>query len=258
MFKNFSYLLIILFSSLINISFSENSIKLLEADAFDKVFQETIENNKKLFLIFFAKNCEYCIYSIKVLKENILPYYEENYDEISFGVVNLDRKTNMWIAYKFNITQIPFIILIENRKMYRFYDPFDEKHVIEFINSEKNVEDSLDIPEDIGFINKMNFFMANLIHKTSQFFQKFGISSDKSNILSLIVLGLCFLYFVYLEHKLLTFIRKIVVGFRNKKYNKNKEENEENKENKEDIIKEEKNNIDKNINKGEKNKEKID
>ena len=229
MYKNILIILIIFFSSLVNISFSANEIKLLQGDEFNKVLKNTIENKSKLFLIFFGNNCQYCIYSIKLLKEKILSYFEED-ENISFGVVNLDRKVNMWIAYRFNVTEIPYIILIENKKMYRFHDTFDEFKVVEFINEEKNVEDALEIPEDAGFFSQMNYYIANIIYKLSHFLQQFGINNDTSNILACVILGIIFLNIVYFEHKLICWVRNIMANFRKK--NKNMDDNQENKDNK--------------------------
>ena len=175
----------------------------------------------------------------------IVPHYE-NDDKISFGVINLDRKSNFWIGLKFNITHIPYIILIEDRKMYLFKEQFEENQVINFINEEKNIEDALDIPEDIGLYKKINFFMANVVQKTSDIFIKWGLSVFWSNVLSFILLILVFIYLVYLEHKLLNSVRKLI-SYCSKL--KNKKDNDIN-------IEENKDNVDKNIK--DKNKTKID
>lgn len=216
-------------------------IKILEGDLFNQELQNIIQSKSKLFLIFFARNCEYCGYSVRVLKERVVPHYEDD-DQVSFGVVNLDRQSNFWIGLKFNITQIPFIILIEDGKMYRFKEQFEESIVVQFINEEKNVEDALDIPEDIGLYKKINFFMAGIIQKTNNIFIKFGFNNFWSNIFSIILLAIFFIYLVYLEHKLLNWIRNIV-NFCLKR-NKKKDNNIENGTNKD----EKKDNIDENKN----------
>jgi len=216
-------------------------IKILEGDLFNQELKNIIQSKSKLFLIFFARNCEYCGYSVRVLKERVVPHYEDD-DHVSFGVVNLDRQSNFWIGLKFNITQIPFIILIEDGKMYRFKEQFDESIVIQFINDEKNVEDALDIPEDIGLYKKLNFFMSGIIQKTNNFFIKFGFNNFWSNTFSIILLAIFFIYLVYLEHKLLNWIRTIVNYClkRNKKKDNNIE-NDANKDEKKDNIDENKN-----------------
>ena len=207
---------------MLNISqVTTKEIKILEGDSFNQELQNIIQTESKLFLIFFARNCDYCGYSVRVLKERVIPHYDDD-DQVSFGVVNLDRQSNFWIGLKFNITQIPFIILIENGKMYRFKKQFEESIVVQFIDEEKNLEDALDIPEDIGLYKKMNFFMAGIIQKISNMFIKFGFNNFLSNTFSIFLLGVFCVYLIHLEHKLLNWIRKItnyILNWRKKKDN---------------------------------------
>ena len=238
MYKNknkFFFLLLIIFT-LISYIFSKE-IKIYEGDTFEQDLKNFIETKTKLFLFFFAKNCEYCSYSVRVLKELVVPHYE-NDNKISFGVINLDRKSNYWIGLKFNITHIPYILLIEDKKMYLFKDQFEERHVIDFINEEKNIEDAIDIPEDIGLYKKINFYMADIIQKTSDIFIKWGLSKFWSYTLSFILLILIFIYLVYLEHKLLNSVRQLISYCSKSKKEKdnnmddNKDNIEENKKDK--------------------------
>ena len=226
--KNKFFFLLLTTITLISYIFSKE-IKIYESDTFEQDLKNFIETKTKLFLIFFAKNCEYCGYSVRVLKELVVPHYENN-DKISFGVINLDRKSNFWIGLKFNITHIPYILLIEDKKMYLFKDQFEERHVIDFINEEKNIEDAIDIPEDIGLYKKINFYMADIIQKTSDIFIKWGLSKFLSYTLSLILLILIFIYLVYLEHKLLNSVRQLI-SYCSKSKKKNDNHIDDNKDN---------------------------
>ena len=248
MYKNknnnkFFFLLLIIFTFIPYISLKE--IKIYEGETFEQDLKNFIETKTKLFLIFFAKNCDYCGYSVRVLKELVVPHYE-NDNKISFGVINLDRSSNFWIGLKFNITHIPYIILIEDKKMYLFKEQFEEKQVIDFINEEKNIEDALDIPEDVGLYKKINFYMADVIQKTSNIFIKWGLSKFWSNAIAFILMILGFIYLVYLEHKLLNSVRTFI-SYCSK--SKKKKDNDIN-------IDDNKDNTNKNIK--EKNKTKID
>ena len=246
MYKN-KNIFILLFISLLFLlnpsSIKAKEIKIFQGDALNQEIQKTLELNKKLFLVFFAKNCDYCGYSIRILKDRVITHYEDD-DNILFGVINLDRQSNYWNGYKFNITQIPFFVLIEGGKMYRYIDVFEEMKVVEFINEEKNVEDALDIPEDVGIIKKVNFFMASLIRNLSEFFGKFGFNNTWSNAFSCIVIILILVSFIYFEHKLLNSIRNGVNYLRN--WKKDKKDKEENKKEKNEKIKEENDNKTKN------------
>ena len=226
---------LLLFTSLLFllniISIKSKEIKIFEGEAFNQELEKTIKTKKKLFLIFFAKNCDYCGYSVRVLKERIVQHYEED-NKISFGVINLDRQSNFWIGYKFNITQIPYILLIEGGKMYQFKEQFDEMKVVQFIDEEKNIEDALDIPEDVGLSKKISFFMAGLIRQTSDLFVKFGFNNNMSNYLACALLFIFLVAMIYLEHKLLNGIRKLIDYFKNWKKNGAKNNNEDIKDEK--------------------------
>ena len=198
MYKNsnkniFSLLIIILL--ILNISYiSPKQIKIYLGDSFNQDLKTALETRTKLFLIFFAKNCEYCGYAVRVLKEKVVVHYE-NDNKITFGVVNLDRKDNFWIGLKFNITQIPYIVCL---------------------------------------MKKINFYMADIIQKTSDIFYKRGFSKFWSNIGALILLILAFLYLIYLEHKILSSVRTLVDYCKKSKKKKNSEEIKGNKEEKND------------------------
>jgi ABC-type bacteriocin/lantibiotic exporter with double-glycine peptidase domain len=152
--------------------------------------------------------------------------------KISFGVINLDRQSNFWIGYKFNITQIPYILLIEGGKMYQFKEQFDEMKVVQFIDEEKNIEDALDIPEDVGLSKKISFFMAGLIRQTSDLFVKFGFNNNMSNYLACALLFIFLVAMIYLEHKLINGIRNLIDYFKNWKKNEVKNNNEDIKDDK--------------------------
>ncbi len=203
MYKNktkFFFILLITFT-FISYIFSKE-IKIYEGDTFERDLKNFIQTKTKLFLIFFAKNCEYCGYSVRVLKELIVPHYE-NDDKISFGVINLDRKSNFWIGLKFNITHIPYIILIEDRKMYLFKEQFEENQVINFINEEKNIEDAFDIPKEITLFSKLKAAIDELSNKIEKVLGMYGINHKYGKIIAYLTIIIGISSFIYLENKLI-------------------------------------------------------
>ena len=129
----------------------------IEGDNLDLALKNSYQSQFKLFLVFYVKNCQYCMHALKVLKNSIAKNYDEE-EEISFGSVDLDNQLNVWVGLRFNITRIPFIILVENNKMYHYENQFEESLVMKFISEEKNIEDGEDIPKPIGFTQK--FYIA--------------------------------------------------------------------------------------------------
>jgi thioredoxin-related protein len=209
--KNEFFLLIIFFFSLFHQTLEIKQIMIYEGDSFDTALQNSIEERKKLFVIFYINHCSYCAHSIKVLKEQVIKNYEDE-DEIEFGSVNLDKQSNVWLGVRFNITKIPFIILIENKRMYKYPEQlFEESYVLNFINDEKNFEDSFDIPESVEWGTKLKIVLIEFTQKINENMQsildKYKIGIQWNNTMTYILLALILIIFIFLESKLLMFIK---------------------------------------------------
>jgi hypothetical protein len=211
--KNVFFLLIFFYFSLFYQTFGIKEIMIYEGDSFDTALQNSIKERKKLFVLFYINHCSYCVHSIKVLKEQVIKNYDDE-DEIEFGSVNLDKQSNAWLGVRFNITKIPFIILIENKRMYKFqFQPFEESIVLKFINNEKNFEDSFDIPETVEWGTKIKIVLVELKQKIKENMQslldKYKIGIEWNNTMTYILLAFIFMIFLFLESKLLIFIKYI-------------------------------------------------
>ena len=196
---------------------------ILEADQLDSQIKIASESNYKLFLLFYANNCQYCTMALKILKNQIVKNFEDE-DEISFGSINLDEQKNIWLGLRFNVTRIPYVVLIENKKMYLFNYNFDEKTVINFINEEKNIEDALDIPEEMTFFWKLKSAMDELNENIEKILEKFGVNKTFGMKLAYILIILAIILFLYLENKLIDCCRNY---FCNKRVNINEIKNED-------------------------------
>ena len=209
--------LILIFSLIISIK-SKKPIMVLEGDQLDYVIKNASITNTKLFLIFYIPSCIYCKHALKVLNDNI----KNNFDEkapISFGIINLENQTNIWTGLRFNITRIPYIILIEKNKMYYYQNSFEEQSVMNFINEEKNIEDALDIPPPVGFLGKLNAAMKELNEKVETYFGKYGIKKEFSSKICYIIIVLGFISLFYIEYQLIEFCKSL---FRKKNKNNTK------------------------------------
>lgn len=215
-------ILIILITLFSNIS-SSKKVMILEADQLDSQIKIASESNYKLFLLFYANNCQYCTMALKILKNQIVKNFEDE-DEISFGSINLDEQKNIWLGLRFNVTKIPYVVLIENKKMYLFNYNFDEKAVINFINEEKNIEDALDIPEEMTFFWKLKSAMDELNENIEKILEKFGVNKTFGMKLAYILIILAIILFLYLENKLIDCCRNY---FCNKRVNTNEIKNED-------------------------------
>ena len=126
----------IIFVSLFQKISPTKKIMYLEGEQLDSQISLSVKTDSKLFLIFYVKNCQYCTHALQILKNKIVKNFEDE-DEISFGSINLDEQKNVWQGLRFNVTRIPYIILIEKNKIYKYENTFEEKLVMDFIMKKK-------------------------------------------------------------------------------------------------------------------------
>ena len=200
---NKSYILFfIVILCLFKSSFSEKKILKIEGENLDVVLKNSYLSKFKLFLVFYVKNCQYCTHALKVLKNQIAKNYDEE-EEISFGSVDLDNQLNVWVGLRFNITRIPFIILVENNKMYHYENQFEESLVMKFISEEKNIEDGEDIPNPIGFKQKFHIAVDELTERMQGVVDMIGLKIKWNLSMTYAFLIIIFVSFVYIESKII-------------------------------------------------------
>ena len=140
---------------------------------FDKEIATLSEDGVKWFLIFYVDTCAYCKKAIETLNEEIVPQYEDN-DKIRFGGINCN--TNIWLSIRFNITYIPYMVLLEKDNMYEFKNHLSPESFEKFINEEKTIEDALKIP-----VYSTYFFLFKTIAKESYILLKDNIQQFMKN-----------------------------------------------------------------------------
>ena len=226
--KNTSFLFSTLLFCLFQIYLSSKKILVIEGNNIDAAIKNSMEGKSKLFLIFTVKNCPYCSHALNILKDKVVKNFEEE-EEIFFGHVDLDSQLNVWLGIRFNITKIPYIILIENNKIYHFESQFEEELVLKFINEEKNLEEGEDIPGRVTFMDKFNVAVNELTEHLQHLVNKLGLKITWNNTFTYIILIVFFIFFIYFESKLIDKCRNL---FRGK--NKEKQINVEKKEEKEE------------------------
>ena len=197
------FTLILLFS----FSLSTKKVMILEGQQLDSQIKLASQSNYKLFVIFYVNNCEYCKMALKTLKTQVIKNFEDE-DEVSFGSINLDEQKNIWFGIRFNVTRIPYVILIEKEKMYYYQNAFEENLVMKFINEEKNIEDAFDIPDEITFFMKFKAAMNELAGKLEKILEKFGVNKTYGIKVAYFLIITGFISFIYLENKLLDSCRK--------------------------------------------------
>ena len=210
-----TYFSLIIITSLIFSVQSKKPIMILEGDQLDYVIKNASITNTKLFLIFYVPHCLYCKHALKVLNENILKNVDAK-APISFGIIDLENQKNVWTGLRFNITRIPYIILVDKNKMYYYQNSFEEKLVMNFINEEKNIEDAFDIPPQVGFLSKLKAAMNELKEKVEIILGKYGIKKEFSSKICYIIIFFVLISIFYVEYHLIEFCKSL---FRKKNKN---------------------------------------
>lgn len=152
----------------------------LSDSTFDKqIFSsENIKNKIDWLVIFYVPTCFHCKNALKVLNEELAPYYENN-TNIKFGTINNRNIENYWTLRRFNFTRVPYVLLFKNGKMYHFQKRFTFDLVKTFIEEEKKDEDSIEIPPSISIFVQWKEEYNNFLNQIAKIIQSL---LDKNNI----------------------------------------------------------------------------
>ena len=184
-----------LFIIIIKILFSLSKTFLeLNNDSFNELVEKNKHNkNKKLLVIFYTKNCYNCQEAIRIITNDIFNEYKDDY-KIEFGKVDCDLRENIWLNIRFNITRIPYIIIIKGNYFYELKSNYDKFELNYFINEQKDRRELLEIPEDISLIQKRIIIMRYTYIYINQYFEsKYNITIHKNIIIFIFILFLILL-----------------------------------------------------------------
>ena len=184
-----------LFIIIIKILFSLSKTFLeLNNDSFNELVEKNKHNkNKKLLVIFYTKNCYNCQEAIRIITNDIFNEYKNN-NKIEFGMVDCDLRENIWLNIRFNITRIPYIIIIKGNYFYELKSNYDKFELNYFINEQKDRRELLEIPEDISLIQKRIIIMRYTYIYINQYFEsKYNITIHKNIIIFIFILFLILL-----------------------------------------------------------------
>ena len=184
-------------------SFGKNIIE-LNNESFNKIVESNkYDKNKKLIVIFYTNNCKYCQEALNVISNEIIDKYNSD-NKIDFGKINCDLKENVWLNIRFNITRIPYIILVKGKYYSELNSNYDKYELNDFINTPKDNKDLLLIPNDINMVQKRIIVTKYTINYVKDFFKsKFNIDLHQNIIIFILILSL--ILFLWLIKLLLEF-----------------------------------------------------
>ena len=222
----------------------------------DSTFDSYIKNGEKYrwFILFYLSTCGYCARA----KEEILKIYQ-NYNKTKIRFAEIEIQNNIMLSVRFNVSGVPFIILVENNSMFELQKYPNENHLIEFLNTSFNdVKDEILIfPKKISFAY-VAFVMATqqlqgIADYLSELILKYTGKTFQIKVLHLIIFGLISLILLGLiEYWLLSKccgndeefekeLEKLIKERREKNQKENKENNNNDNNNKENNNNNEKN-----------------
>lgn len=150
----------------------------------DKTFDTVVNLNSsaKWIILFYVKSCMYCSSLIQLVEKEIMPEY---LNDKSTLFASVECNENVWLAARFNITKIPYTILIENNKMFEYKSLDSKERFLHFVNKEKVIEDSLPIPVPVSNYNMMIIIATGLFNHVNEvmqgYLQKYNITSIQWN-----------------------------------------------------------------------------
>lgn len=198
-------------------------------DSFQAYIDSNKNNeNKKLLIVFYIKNNNYCEHALKTIENEILNDYNLELG-VTFGKIDIDSEN--LLSKRLNITRIPTIILIQGNYYYQLRQKADKYSIKELIelpkdNAEKKlIPEKKDIGENLLFIIKITVdFISN------GFFSIFKISLNKNIIIFLLIL--IFFVFLWLIQKFLCYVCccRFCRKFKKKKEEKSKKNDKNNEQ----------------------------
>ncbi len=204
--------ILLILSILINCSFCEfkRTYNLTENE-FIEVSKGTRNSEIRWLMIFYTKKYRSYSQFKEFLNMHIYPNYE-NDKTIKFGLIDCYSKSVNWLVNILKIKSIPYMIYIENGRMYYYGDQLISKeNIINFIERQKYINDSYPIIDKINYVTKVKFIYNMLIDALNNFFQKLlnklNINYKWSNKLSILVIGFVIFIFFLLEIKILQILR---------------------------------------------------
>ena len=190
-----------IFISILSLIFSFTAqISEINHDSFKSYIESNRYNeNKKLLLIFYKQNSTLCEEAINAIEKYIIQDYNSE-SEIEFGKINLDLDNNIWLYLQFNITRIPYVILIKGIYFYELNKKPDKYSIKEFINLSPYNMIKKKIPEEINTIRKILFVLKFTFRSFRiGFYNIFGISLNKNAIIFIFIIILCLIIWIIKE-----------------------------------------------------------
>ena len=203
--------------------------------------------DNRWLIIFFSESCYYCNRAIQILNNILYKNQFKSVNNIKFGKIDISINTK--INFRFNISEVPYIALIDNNSMIELNLYPNEKNLLNFIEANLSQwKNKFNIPKNnllkyyyMSFDNSISIFVNNI----NNFLKSRHINySMNSIVFMLLYIVLCIIFWAIIFKGCIICI--ICCGHKKKEDSNNNINNEEIND---------KNNVEENINdKDEKDK----
>ena len=203
--------------------------------------------DNRWLIIFFSESCYYCNRAIQILNNILYKNQFKSVNNIKFGKIDISINTK--INFRFNISEVPYIALIDNNSMIELNLYPNERNLLNFIESNLSQwKNKFNIPKNnllkyyyMSFDNSISIFVNNI----NNFLKSRHINySMNSIVFMLLYIVLCIIFWAIIFKGCIICI--ICCGHKKKEDSNNNINNEEIND---------KNNVEENINdKDEKDK----
>ena len=124
--------------------------------------------DNRWLIIFFSESCYYCNRAIQILNNILYKNQFKSVNNIKFGKIDISINTK--INFRFNISEVPYIALIDNNSMIELNLYPNEKNLLNFIESNLSKwKNKLNIPKNnllkyyyMSFDNSISIFVNNI------------------------------------------------------------------------------------------------
>ena len=145
----------------------------------DSNFDELVNNgiSKNWLVMFYLEKCPHCVNAKDVISKLIK---KDNFKKTSVGMVECTQ--NVFSCMRFNITRVPYIVLLENNNMFEFNTYATEQSLSKFITEEKNVENVMKIPNKIGYLEFFFKLMGEGVNLINDYLKDYANHNLKIDI----------------------------------------------------------------------------
>lgn len=177
---------------------------------FDIKINDGLENS--WFILFYIDSCPHCK-NAKSSLENISKN-SNLLSESNIKIGKLDCNSNMFSCYRFKITKVPYMIIIDKNYMHELNEYPSKENIMNFIKKKKDKEQGLKIPLSVGYIEFFYKSLEEIVQLLNNTIENYLKNNLKIEIIwrseyTIFLLASLLILIIVLEYLILSIICKI-------------------------------------------------